>query len=82
MLPNVSNLLVASLFAVAAVGSNVHRAEAATSQAGDAVDALSAKGLANLAAWTRSHPPAGRCTVENAAVRREWYEPSLPIKPS
>lgn len=72
MLLNVSNLFVASIFAIAAVGSHIHRAEAADSLVGDAVDALSDKGLANLEAWVHSHPPAGHCTLANAIVRREW----------
>lgn len=75
MLANVSNLLVASLFAVAAVGSNIHRG-GNSSYGGDEVDAISAEGLAKLKEWTRSNPPTGNCTLENAAIRREWYEPA------
>ena len=73
MLTNVSSLLMASLFAVAAVGSNIHRAEDG-SYGGDEVDAISAEGHAKLKAWTSSNPPAGNCTLENAVIRREWYE--------
>lgn len=75
MLANVSNLLVASLFAIGAVGSNIHRAEDG-SYGGDEVDALSAEGLAKLKEWTSSNPPANNCTLENAVIRREWYESS------
>ena len=74
---NISNLLTASLLAAAAIGSNVHRTQSVTSQCGDAVDELSAKGLANLEKWTKTHPPTCPCTLENAVVRREWYEPCL-----
>lgn len=73
MLASVSNLLVASLFATTVVGSSVHRAENGN-HGGDEVDAISAKGLAKLKAWTRSNPLAGNCTLENAVIRREWYE--------
>ncbi|KFY00717.1 hypothetical protein V490_01234 [Pseudogymnoascus sp. VKM F-3557] len=71
MLASVSNILTASLFAVAAVGSNIYRAES-DSYGGDEVDALSAAGLAKLKEWTSSNPPAGNCTLENAVIRREW----------
>jgi hypothetical protein len=73
MFGSVSNILTASLFAVAAVGSNIYRAES-DSYGGDEVDALSAAGLAKLKEWTSSNPPAGNCTLENAVIRREWYE--------
>ncbi|OBU00937.1 hypothetical protein VE01_00809 [Pseudogymnoascus verrucosus] len=71
MLASVSNILVASLFATTVVGSSVHRPENGN-HGGDAVDAISAKGLAKLKAWTKSNPPAGNCTLENAVIRREW----------
>lgn len=39
----------------------------------DPVDALANEGLDNLAAYEKSHPSSNKtCTVENAAVRREW----------
>lgn len=73
MFANVSNLLVVALFAIAATGANVHRAKNGT-YGKDEVDALSAEGLAKLKEWTRSNPPAGNCTLENAVIRREWYK--------
>lgn len=76
MLANVSNFLVASLFALVAVGSNTHRS-GNSSYSGDEVDAISAEGLAKLKEWTKSNPPTGNCTLENAVIRREWYESAL-----
>lgn len=39
----------------------------------DPVDALANEGLDNLVAYEKSHSSSNKtCTVENAAVRREW----------
>jgi hypothetical protein len=40
-------------------------------------DKLAAQGLANVASDVEKHgyPEPGTCTLENAAVRKEWYVP-------
>ncbi|KAI9641430.1 hypothetical protein NHQ30_010237 [Ciborinia camelliae] len=40
----------------------------------DAVDELSAKGLAKLAAYQAAHDPNNPCTIKNAIKRREWSD--------
>lgn len=45
----------------------------------DPVDDLANEGLDNLAAYEKSHPSSNKtCTVENAAVRREWWVIYIP----
>lgn len=44
-----------------------------TPRVSDEVDALANDALANLIAYERSHGDSNKtCTLQNAAVRREW----------
>ncbi|TVY52368.1 Tyrosinase-like protein orsC [Lachnellula cervina] len=60
-----SSVILAPLFALSTVAAYTPASTANTDQ-------LAADGLSNLATWAADGNLNGSCTLENAAVRREW----------